>query len=169
MSVQRGTATRGGSVRGARGHGARAGAAVLDDMNRFLSTLLIAAALAALAMARTTAMARTWLDGGTDLPGMPRASQMVVIENATYSVPAGRRFVMTALGHKSGAIGTMFVFKDGVRLLRVDSSTPGAFIEIPKGLVFRPGTLIELAWAGSNPSNALYPNVTAWGYLELDH
>lgn len=138
-------------------------------MNRFLSTLLIAAVLAALAMARTTATARTWLDGGSDLPGMPRASQMVVIENGSYTVPPGRRFVLTGLGHKSGAIGTMFLFKNGARLLRVDSTTPGIFLDVPKGLVFEQSALIEIAWAGSNPSSALYPNVTAWGYLELDH
>ncbi|MCA8979197.1 MAG: hypothetical protein KDC14_04160 [Planctomycetes bacterium] len=138
-------------------------------MNRFLTTLLVAVGLAALALARTTGLARTWLDGGTDLPSLPRASQMVVIENASYTVPQGRRFVLSALGHKSGAIGTMFLFQNGTRLLRVDSTTPGAFVEIPKGLAFAPGTLIEIAWAGSNPSNALYPNVTAWGYLELDH
>jgi len=138
-------------------------------MNRFLSTILIAVGLTALALARTGAVSRMWLEGARDMPGAPRASQMVVIENATYTVPSGRRFVLNALGHKSGAIGTMFVFRDGVRLLRVDSTTPGVFIDVPDGLAFAPGTLIEITWAGSNPSGSLYPNVTAWGYLELDH
>lgn len=138
-------------------------------MHRILTTVIVTLGVAALAFAGVSSMSRMWMIGATDIPTMPRARDMVVIDTASYQVPANRRFVLTAIGHRSGVIGVVYIFRDGVRLLRVDKQDPGAMVEFPMGLVFQPGTLVEFSWAGSNPSSALYGNLIAWGYIELDH
>ena len=95
---------------------------------------------------------------------------MVQIREGTpYTVPAGKLFVLTAIG-----LGSSWSSPTGgscpVRFLvngldEFYSSTSGGIQEVPTGLAVRAGDVIALAVGGGSACTGYESRLRAWGYL----
>jgi len=142
-------------------------------MKNLLPTAAVCLGVAALAFASGERYARVGIAGAADLPTMPRAQDMVFIDQGTYTVPDGYHFVLTAVHNRdlSSSSSTAFFYTGAATggdfdlFIRVG---PQEVREIPLGYSLPPGTALVIAWDTTSPPPPSQ-SVVAWGYLELDH
>ena len=81
-----------------------------------------------------------------------------IVDGMPYTVPPGRRLVLTAFGSTEGGGKNANLRIDGVKEVEV-SPTPGAgIVELPRpGLVVNPGQVVDVGASGVSGR--------AWGYL----
>ena len=89
-------------------------------------------------------------------PAHPR-DFIEILEGAPYTVPAGRLFVVTALGRSATGGVNVSLFIDGVQKANVVIN-PHSMNAFPAGLAVPPGKVIEV-------TSDLSQSGQVWGYL----
>lgn len=99
------------------------------------------------------------ISGPVEVAGIAKPKAMVVItDSAPYTVPAGKLFVLTAVG-STGAWSPVTFYADGAQVVSAIQNAGGAYatmMEVPQGFSAGPTSVLSVS-SGVNGR--------AWGYL----
>jgi len=100
---------------------------------------------------------------------MPHPRDMVQIRGGTpYTVPTGRRLVLTALGNIDGGVGStqvIGVLVNGQREAVTNNTSSPSMTSLPVGLAASAGDVVELAEVYGSQELS---KTRAWGYLAAE-
>jgi len=126
---------------------------------------------ASLALASTTLAALTALGSGyrvavvnpVAVQGIPSGTDYIrIVEASPYTVPAGKRLVLTAFGATHDAPSLLDLLVDGVIEARGAGPAAGGFItDLPEGFAVDTGSTVSLDQLGGTAAGV----GRAWGYI----